>query len=154
MSKDDTDTSAPPSPSHDGEVRHGEVLPPSDNAVVPAQPALPIAPELIAPTRRRSRWKALGLLAIVLFGACGAGAWWWHSRQGGVPLGIVSGNGRIEADEIDIDTKFAGRIAEMFADEGDMVKAAAGRRPHGHPGHRGLAREIRGAGPGGAAEPR
>ena len=123
MSKDDTDTSAPPSPSHDGEVRHGEVLPPSDNAVVPAQPALPIAPELIAPTRRRSRWKALGLLAIVLFGACGAGAWWWHSRQGGVPLGIVSGNGRIEADEIDIDTKFAGRIAEMLADEGDMVKA-------------------------------
>ena len=33
------------------------------------------------------------------------------------------GNGRIEADEIDIATKFAGRIAEMFADEGDMVKA-------------------------------
>ena len=42
-------------------------------------------------------------------------------------MGIVSGNGRIEADEIDIDTKFAGRIAEMLADEGDMVKAAAGR---------------------------
>ena len=33
------------------------------------------------------------------------------------------GNGRIVADEIDIDTKFAGRIAEMLADEGDMVKA-------------------------------
>ena len=40
-----------------------------------------------------------------------------------MPLGIASGNGRIEADEIDIDTKFAGRIAEMLADEGDMVKA-------------------------------
>ena len=38
-------------------------------------------------------------------------------------MGIVSGNGRIEADEIDIDTKFAGRIVEMFVDEGDMVKA-------------------------------
>lgn len=39
------------------------------------------------------------------------------------PPGIVFGNGRIEADEIDIDTKYAGRIAEMLADEGDMVKA-------------------------------
>ena len=44
-------------------------------------------------------------------------------RHPGLPLGIASGNGRIEADEIDIDTKFAGRIAEMLADEGDMVKA-------------------------------
>ena len=97
------------------------MLPPSDNAVVPAQSALPVAPEPIAPTRRRSRWKALGLLAIVIIGACGGGAYWWHTRQVGLPLGIVSGNGRIEADEIDIDTKFAGRIAEMLADEGDMV---------------------------------
>ena len=40
-----------------------------------------------------------------------------------LPPGIAYGNGRIEADAIDIDTKFAGRIAELFADEGDMVKA-------------------------------
>jgi len=40
-----------------------------------------------------------------------------------MPPGIAWGNGRVEADEIDIDTKFAGRIAEMLADEGDMVKA-------------------------------
>ena len=40
-----------------------------------------------------------------------------------IAAGIAWGNGRIEADEIDIDTKFAGRIAEMLADEGDMVKA-------------------------------
>ena len=63
----------------------------------------------------------MALLAIVIIGACGGGAWGWHARQGGLPLGIVSGNGRIEADEIDIDTKFAGRIAEMLVDEGDMV---------------------------------
>jgi HlyD family secretion protein len=43
--------------------------------------------------------------------------------QAQLPPGIVWGNGRIEADEIDIDTKFAGRIAEILADEGDMVKA-------------------------------
>src|SRR5207237_4795721 len=32
-------------------------------------------------------------------------------------------NGRVEADEIDIETKFAGRIAALFADEGDLVMA-------------------------------
>jgi HlyD family secretion protein len=31
------------------------------------------------------------------------------------------GNGRIEADEVDIDTKFAGRVVELFVDIGDMV---------------------------------
>src|SRR5271165_3427233 len=122
MSKYNTDTSAHSSLSHDVEVRDGDVLPPSDHALVPAPPAPPLLPEQIAPRRGKSRWKALALLAIVIIGACGGGAYWWHGRQSGLPLGIVSGNGRIEADEIDIDTKFAGRIAEMFADEGDMVK--------------------------------
>lgn len=99
------------------------MLPPSDNAIVPAHPALPVAPERRVPARGRSRWKALALLAVVTIGAGGGVAYWQHLRQGGLPSGIVSGNGRIEADEIDIDTKFAGRIAEMFADEGDMVNA-------------------------------
>ena len=33
------------------------------------------------------------------------------------------GKCRLESDEIDIDTKFAGRIAHLFVDEGDMVAA-------------------------------
>jgi HlyD family secretion protein len=121
MSRDEVDTSAPSGPSSDVEIKHGDVLPPSDNAVVPAHPTPAIAPARIAATRRRSRWKALALLGIVIIGAGGGAAYWWHTRQGGLPLGIVSGNGRIEADEIDIDTKFAGRIVEMDADEGDML---------------------------------
>jgi HlyD family secretion protein len=48
--------------------------------------------------------------------------YWWFSSQPALPAGIVSGNGRREADEIDIDTKFAGRIAKMFVDEGDLVR--------------------------------
>src|SRR5258708_11496429 len=44
-------------------------------------------------------------------------------RQAGLPVGIVSGNGRVEAEEIDIDTKFAGRVIERLVDEGDMVTA-------------------------------
>jgi HlyD family secretion protein len=131
MSKDDVDNSAPSGPSSDGEIKHGDVLPPSESAVVPAHPALavmpahpalPVAPEGIPRKRGRSRRKALALLGIVIIGGGGGFVYWQHLRQGNLPLGIVSGNGRIEADEIDIDTKFAGRIAEMLADEGDMVK--------------------------------
>ena len=40
-----------------------------------------------------------------------------------LPPGIAYGNGRLEADAIDIDTKFAGRIAKLFVDEGDIVRA-------------------------------
>ena len=38
-----------------------------------------------------------------------------------IPAGIAWSNGRIEADEIDIETKFSGRVATLFADEGDIV---------------------------------
>jgi HlyD family secretion protein len=40
-----------------------------------------------------------------------------------LPPGIAFGNGRLEADEINIDTKYAARIGEILADEGDLVKA-------------------------------
>jgi HlyD family secretion protein len=36
-------------------------------------------------------------------------------------VGISAGNGRIEADEVDIATKFAGRVAELLVDIGDRV---------------------------------
>lgn len=36
---------------------------------------------------------------------------------------MASGNGRIEAVEIDVSTKAPGRIKEILADEGDFVKA-------------------------------
>jgi pyruvate/2-oxoglutarate dehydrogenase complex dihydrolipoamide acyltransferase (E2) component len=49
-----------------------------------------------------------------------------------LPSGIAWGTGRIEADEIDIDTKFVGRIAEILADEGDMVKAGQVVARHGY----------------------
>ena len=70
----------------------------------------------------RRRWLKVTLaLAVVIGGAVG-GAYWWLHMQPQLPAGIAFGNGRIEAEEIDIDTKFAGRIAEILADAGDMVK--------------------------------
>jgi HlyD family secretion protein len=75
-----------------------------------------------ADRRRRSRLVLLVSLLIIGAGA-GTGWSWWQHYQSRLPLGIASGNGRLEADEIDIDTKFAGRIAKLFVDEGDMVTA-------------------------------
>lgn len=48
---------------------------------------------------------------------------WWALRPSGLPAGIVSGNGRIEATEIDIATKASGRVMEIFVREGDFVQS-------------------------------
>jgi HlyD family secretion protein len=74
-----------------------------------------------APVRRR--WLKAALALAVLIGGAGGGLYWWLHLQPQLPPGIAFGNGRIEAEEIDIDTKFAGRISEILADAGDMVKA-------------------------------
>jgi len=105
------------------------VTPPQDRAPSAAAARLAIAepssPQLPAIARRagaRRRWTRIVVLGIVCVAAAG-GAWWWMHRQPPLPPGIASGNGRIEADPIDIDTKFPGRIAELRVDEGDMVTA-------------------------------
>src|SRR5271166_3968820 len=74
------------------------------------------------PEGKRSVWtRRLALLALI---GGGAGFLFWQAhRAPAIPAWIVYGNGRLEADPIDIDTKFAGRIAELRADEGDKVVA-------------------------------
>jgi len=46
----------------------------------------------------------MALLVLVGTGA-GLGGLWWQHRQLRLPPGVASGNGRLEADAIDIDTK-------------------------------------------------
>lgn len=48
---------------------------------------------------------------------------WSLLRPAGLPEGIVGGNGRIEAVEIDVSAKTPGRIRDIVADEGQMVTA-------------------------------
>ncbi|AMK23010.1 MULTISPECIES: HlyD family secretion protein [Sphingomonadaceae] len=48
---------------------------------------------------------------------------WLLLRPADLPEGIVGGNGRIEAIEIDVSAKTPGRIRDIVADEGDFVKA-------------------------------
>ncbi len=68
----------------------------------------------------RKQWIVAGAIAVLAVG----GYYGWQAVNGqGLPDGIASGNGRIEAVEIDISTKSPGRIREILADEGSFVKA-------------------------------
>lgn len=80
---------------------------------------LPAAPQLTYHRRYR-----LLLILLILAAGAGAGGWyWWRQHQNRLPAGIVWSNGRTNAEEIDIETKFAGRVLELLVNEGDMVKA-------------------------------
>ncbi len=48
---------------------------------------------------------------------------WQRLNEPSVPLGFAAGNGRLEATEIDIASKFAGRVTEVPFKEGDKVEA-------------------------------
>jgi len=67
--------------------------------------------------------KNLTTAAVVVL-AAGAALYAWHSlRPHGLPEGFASSNGRIEATEIDVAAKIAGRIQEILVKEGDLVTA-------------------------------
>jgi len=66
------------------------------------------------------------VVAIVLILAGGAYYAWQKVKPAGLPDGIARSNDRIEAVEIDVSTKIAGRIKEIQADEGDFVTRGTG----------------------------
>ncbi len=72
------------------------------------------------PPLSRSRLFALAL-ALALAGGL---IWGWHLyTSAAAEPWIASGNGRIEATEIDIATKTPGRVISIRVDEGDFVRA-------------------------------
>ncbi len=62
---------------------------------------------------------------FILLIAAIAGGWWLmqYFQQSDLTEGFASGNGRIEATEVDIASKLPGRLVELFAREGDWVEA-------------------------------
>ena len=70
--------------------------------------------------RTRSAIAKAALLAAL---AVAAFFGWRYLQPAQLPPGIASGNGRIEAVEIDIAAKIAGRIADILVEEGEMVTA-------------------------------
>lgn len=69
------------------------------------------------------RLKALIVVAVLAVGAGGGYYAWKAYAQPGLPASFAKGNGRIEAVDIDISTKTAGRLADIMANEGDFVTA-------------------------------
>lgn len=68
-------------------------------------------------------WRRL-VLAVVGLVVLAVGYIVWQRLNGSsLPAGFASGNGRIEAVEIDIAAKVAGRIGEILVNEGDFVTA-------------------------------
>jgi HlyD family secretion protein len=63
---------------------------------------------------------ALGGIALA---AVAALTWVIFRGPGDPPEGFAKTNGRIEAERVDIATKFAGRLKTVFVKEGDLVKA-------------------------------
>lgn len=64
------------------------------------------------------------LLPLLLLAAVAAVALAWSAlKPSGPGAGFVSGNGRIEATEVDVATKLAGRVQDIKVNEGDFVRA-------------------------------
>lgn len=63
----------------------------------------------------------IALLALIVAGA--AAGWKFYQQKHSDTGNIVSGNGRIEATEIDVAAKRAGRIKSLLVNEGDFIRA-------------------------------
>ena len=72
----------------------------------------------------KSRWKQRLAAGVVVATLAGGGLFAWRQlTPAGLPDGFAVGNGRIEATEIDIATKTAGRIAAILVNDGDVIEA-------------------------------
>lgn len=67
-------------------------------------------------SKRHLTWWIIGIVAVV------AAAAWWMLRPVGTAEGFATSNGRIEATEVDIATKIAGRIDAILVSEGQFVR--------------------------------
>jgi HlyD family secretion protein len=61
------------------------------------------------------------LIAIVV--VVGGGAAWYFLSRPKLPEGFAGGNGRLEANELYVATKYPGRVKEVLVDEGATVEA-------------------------------
>jgi HlyD family secretion protein len=65
--------------------------------------------------------KKVVLVAVIAAVLAGGAAAWLVLSKPALPAGIAGVNGRLEAKQVDIATKYPGRIKEVLADEGDTV---------------------------------
>ena len=71
------------------------------------------------------RLRKVSIFGLFLALTATGGYFLYQQRPAGLPDGFAWGNGRLEATEVDVATKIAGRLAELGPREGDIVAAGA-----------------------------
>jgi HlyD family secretion protein len=66
--------------------------------------------------------KVIPAVVVIVIAVGGYFGWRYYADRG-PGAGFVNGNGRIEATEIDVATKLAGRVQDVLVKEGDFVEA-------------------------------
>jgi HlyD family secretion protein len=66
--------------------------------------------------------RLFSILALMIIAVAGA-TFWYQTQGNNLPQGIYQTNGRLEAEQVEVATKTAGRIAEVMVREGQMVQA-------------------------------
>lgn len=90
---------------------------------IPAQqPTAKPAGETAAKARPRVSRRTLIIGGVVILAAGAAAAGYFLTRPA-LPAGFAGGNGRLEANQVYISSKYPGRIAEVLFNEGDTVEA-------------------------------
>lgn len=67
------------------------------------------------------RFQKVFIFGLIFALTAAGGFYAYQHRQSGLPAGIAASNGRLEATEVDVATKIAGRLAELGPREGDWV---------------------------------
>lgn len=78
-------------------------------------------------SRNRRAWTRGIVVMLALLLAVAGAAWWWRLQPEPPPDWPVSGNGRIEAIDVDVATRSSGRVREVLVQEGDFVEAGSKR---------------------------
>ena len=96
----------------------GRTEPPATPAVMRETPVPAKAP----PRPKKRKWlRWLGVVAVIIAAAGGSAGWYWWEQLHALPPGFAHANGRLEAEQVEIATKYPGRIADVLVKEGDMV---------------------------------
>jgi HlyD family secretion protein len=87
-----------------------------------SKPEVPPHPTVAPKKAAKSKWLRPLLIVLGIMMLAGVGDWyWWQQQLNALPQGIAMANGRLESEQVEIATKYAGRIAVVLAREGQMV---------------------------------
>jgi len=65
----------------------------------------------------------IAVAGLVAIAGVVAGYFWWQASQQTAPPAFAAGNGRVEADLVDVASEITGRLADIQVQEGDLVDA-------------------------------